>query len=62
MSGDSDPDEETWRFGVEDVGEEAEPTEEPIEPGSPSLENTVFVLLGMLLAVVILLVSIGVVP
>lgn len=62
MSGDPDSEEGEWQFGVEDVGEDAEPVQEPIEPGSPSIENVVFVLIGVLLAVVILLVSIGVVP
>lgn len=54
---DSDPDEdddsalhvategESWRFSLEDL-EEDEETEE-ITPGSPSLENAVFVLLGV---------------
>lgn len=62
MSDDSDPQKGEWRFGIEDVGEDAEPAQEPIEPGSPSFENVVFVLLGVLLAVVILLVSIGLLP
>jgi hypothetical protein len=62
MSGASEPDEDEWQFGVDEVGEDAEPTLEPIEPGSPSAENVAFVLLGVLLAIAILLVSIGVVP
>ena len=62
MSDAPDSDDREWQFGVEEVGEDAEPTREPIEPGSPSVENVAFVLLGVLLAIAILLVSIGVVP
>ena len=36
--------ESEWRFGLDDVGPEAEP--DPLEPGSPTLENVVFVVLG----------------
>jgi hypothetical protein len=62
MSEAPDSEEGEWQFGVDEVGEDAEPTREPIEPGSPSAENVAFVMLGVLLAVGILLVSIGVVP
>ncbi|WP_245902891.1 DUF7312 domain-containing protein [Salinigranum rubrum] len=38
-----------WEFGLDEVGPdgvvESEP--EPLEPGQPTLENTVFVLLGV---------------
>ena len=57
----SDPDAESdsreWRFGLDDVGPEAESDDDrlPIEPGSPSLENVVFVVLGVLLTLVLLL-------
>ncbi|SDM09250.1 hypothetical protein SAMN04487949_0817 [Halogranum gelatinilyticum] len=51
---DSDDQSDEWRFSVDDVGEDAadvtpdEPRElPPIEPGSPSLENALFVLLGV---------------
>ena len=46
---DREEDESPWRFSLDEVGEEAEP--EPIEPGRPTLENVVFVLLGIGLAV-----------
>jgi len=35
--------------------------EEPLEPGSPSLENTAFVLLGALCTVLLFLVVLGVI-
>ncbi|WP_396610372.1 hypothetical protein ACH9L7_08925 [Haloferax sp. S1W] len=49
-----------WRFGVDEVGpdgiiEDQQPEQEPIEPGSPSAENVLFVVLGVLLAVGLLL-------
>ena len=47
----SDDDHE-WRFGVDDVGPEAEPDPpepEPIEPEPISLEHAVFVGVGILL-------------
>ncbi len=47
----SDDDHE-WRFGVDDVGPEAEPEvpePEPIEPEPISLEHAAFVGLGVLL-------------
>ena len=58
----SDDDHE-WRFGVDDVGPEAEPDSpepeppepEPIEPESISLEHAVFVGLGIALTVGIIL-------
>jgi hypothetical protein len=46
---DREEDESPWRFALDEVGEDAaEP--EPIEPGTPGLENVVFVLLGVALA------------
>lgn len=48
-------DDEGWRFGVDEVDEDgAVDTREPIEPGSPSLENAAFVLLGALVTVAII--------
>jgi hypothetical protein len=50
---DSDDQQDEWRFSVDDVGEDAAETLEevrelpPIEPGNPSLENALFVLLGV---------------
>jgi hypothetical protein len=39
-----------WKYDLDEVGEDAEPDEEEIEqnlePGSPTLENAVFVALG----------------
>lgn len=57
-----DPEADEWEYGLEEVGEDAEPLREPIEPESPSGEHAAFVLLGVLLAIAILLVSIGIVP
>lgn len=58
-----DSDEE-WQFTLEDIEEREASAEasaeaerrrsEPIEPGTPSLENTAFVLLGVALALFIL--------
>ncbi|MFC5368479.1 DUF7312 domain-containing protein [Salinirubrum litoreum] len=53
---DADPDEQQWRFAVDEVGEDA-PTREPLEPESISLENALFVAVGVLLTVGILLVG-----
>jgi hypothetical protein len=38
-----------WQFGLDEVGPDGvvEPEPEPIEPGTPRLENVVFVLLGV---------------
>jgi len=36
-----------WRFGLDEVGEEADVGPDPIEPGSPSVENAAFFLLGV---------------
>lgn len=50
----NDPaDDSEWQFSVDEVGEEAsnEATDErtlpPLEPGDPSFENAMFVLLGV---------------
>jgi len=61
MSQGPDPeadDDGEWRFGIDDVGPEAEPDPpepDPIEPESISLEHAVFVGLGVVLTVGILL-------
>lgn len=39
--------ENEWRFGVEEVGDETEPS---VEPESPTLEGTIFFLLGAAVA------------
>jgi len=44
-----DEDESPWRFGVDEVGEDA-PEPESIDPETPELENTAFVLLGVALS------------
>ncbi|WP_458185139.1 DUF7312 domain-containing protein [Haladaptatus sp. NG-WS-4] len=62
-----------WKFDVDDVGEDGDasgegddtPTtfesmEEPVEPGSPSTENAVFVLLGVATTVFVFLRLLGV--
>lgn len=38
-----------WKYDLDEVGEDAddEHERETLEPGSPSLENAVFVLLGV---------------
>ncbi|SEO43172.1 hypothetical protein SAMN04487948_102394 [Halogranum amylolyticum] len=51
-SDDRSADDDTeWQFGLDEVGEDAETTDEPelppLEPGDPSLENAMFVLLGV---------------
>jgi len=43
---DGDAEDGQWRFGLDDVGEDGI-VKPRIEPGSPKLENVVFVLLGV---------------
>lgn len=55
---------ESWEFSLSDIDQREAETEaaaeaeqersEPIEPGAPSLENTVFVLLGVVLTLFII--------
>jgi hypothetical protein len=56
-----------WKYDVDDVGEDADDApsdlfaeEEPLEPGSPSAENALFVLLGALTVVFLFLQVTGV--
>jgi len=56
-----------WKYDVDDVGEDADDTQpdafvedEPLEPGSPSAENVLFVLLGVLTVVFVVLHVLGV--
>ncbi|WP_251341218.1 DUF7312 domain-containing protein [Haloplanus halophilus] len=57
---DRDDDESQWRFAVDEVGEDAEtPGSEPIEPGTPTLENSLFVLVGVTLSLLIFYVALG---
>jgi len=56
---DAEADDDGWRFALDEVGPEAEAEADaegrpPIEAGSPSVENALFVALGALLAVVLL--------
>jgi hypothetical protein len=46
QSGDGDVD-DAWRFGLDDVDEDGI-VQSTIEPGTPSLENALFVVLGVL--------------
>ena len=51
-------DERQWRFAVDEVGEDA-PEPETIEPETPELENTVFVLLGVVLSGLVFYAALG---
>lgn len=46
VDSDADPEAEQWRFGLDEVGEDAEPERPPLEPGSVSAENAFFILVG----------------
>lgn len=51
-----------WKYELEDVGPQAEPLAdevEAVEKGSPKLENVVFVLLGVVVALYVFGVLIG---
>jgi hypothetical protein len=57
---DREDDESQWRFALNEVGEDADAAApEPIEPGTPTLENAAFVLLGVFLSVAIFYATIG---
>lgn len=44
----AEDDDREWHFALDEVGEDAEPQGRPEpEPGSPSLENAAFVVLGI---------------
>jgi hypothetical protein len=48
----TDPGEGNWRFELDEVDEEGVVDDrDPIEPGSPALENALFVVLGALVTV-----------
>lgn len=47
-------DDRSWRYELEEVGPDAEPRVEPIQPGSPSLENVAFFVLGVGVMAVVL--------
>jgi hypothetical protein len=46
------PEEETWDVSLADLEDDGEP--EPVEPGSPSIENVLFVVLGVLLTLAVI--------
>jgi len=51
-----------WKFELDDVGPEADPEESelpPVEEGDPTLENTAFVLLGVLVALYVFATLLG---
>jgi len=51
----AEEDGQEWRFDPDEVGEAAEPQGRPEpEPGSPSVENVAFVLLGVTAALAVL--------
>jgi hypothetical protein len=50
----SEESDDGWIPGDDDGDDAFDPTEQPLEPGSPSLENVLFVLLGVVSAVAIL--------
>lgn len=51
----ADPDDEReWQVTLEDLEDDDQPEQSAIEPGSPSVENTVFVVLGVLLTLYVL--------
>lgn len=55
---DREEEESPWRFSLDEVGEDAaEP--EPIEPGTPALENVLFVLIGVTLTVLAFYVAVA---
>lgn len=64
-SRDMDDDEKDWRFELEDINERASENTQrdeierlrsaDPEPGSPSFENTAFVILGVALTIAVLL-------
>jgi len=48
-------DDREWRFALDEVGEDAEPRGRPEpEPGSPSAENVLFVVLGVAATLVVI--------
>jgi len=51
-----DGDDAEWRFSLEEVteGGQERPRVQPIEPGDPSLEGALFVLLGIALTLFVL--------
>lgn len=43
-----------WQFELDEVGPDAEPDVEAVEPGSPAMENVAFFVLGIGIAVFLL--------
>jgi len=50
----TDDGDDNWEYALDDVGPEADPEREPLEPGSPSLENAAFVALGVAITLLLL--------
>lgn len=40
-----------WEFELDEVGPDAEPDVDAVEPGTPGIENAVFFVLGLGLAI-----------
>lgn len=57
-------DEGEWRFELDEVDEDGvvQPERDPIDPGSPSMENVLFMLLGVALALGIGYVTVAGIP
>lgn len=51
---DDGDDDREWAISLSDLEGDDEPVLEPIEPGSPTLENAVFVVFGVLLTLYVL--------
>jgi|GEM_PF-3199995 len=43
-----------WQFELDEVGPDAEPEPDAVEPGSPALENVAFFVLGIATAVLLI--------
>jgi hypothetical protein len=44
-----------WEYDLDEVGPDAEPDHDAVEPGTPTTENVAFFVLGVGLAIYILL-------
>lgn len=50
-----------WKYDVDEVGEDAADPTPALEPGSPSVENALFVILGVVTTLLVLASILGVV-